>query len=309
MSYHVPVLAKASVDYLVTDPDGTYADCTFGGGGHARLILERLSAHGRLLAFDQDPDAALEASAIDDERLVFVPANFRHLQRYAKLHRVKALQGILADLGVSSHQFDVPERGFSFRWDAPLDMRMSQDQHTPSAADLLAGIDADQLQFVLGEYGEVRNARTVAQAVVEQRTSRPLHTTGDLLNLLDPLVRGERHRYLAQVFQALRIAVNDEMGALEELLHAARATLQVGGRLVVISYHSGEDRLVKNMMRTGRADGRHDSDDYGRITRPWAVDTRKPLEAPAAETLHNSRARSARLRVATKRNETGQENQ
>ncbi len=305
MSYHVPVLAKASIDLLVVDPNGAYADCTFGGGGHARLILERLGPQGRLLAFDQDPDAAHEAAAINDTRLVFVAANFRHLERYAKLYRFGELSGVFADLGVSSHQFDVPERGFSFRYDAPLDMRMSQDDELPTAAQLLAGIEVDQLQYVLGEFGEVRNARTLAQAIVELRGQRPLRTTGDLVSLLEPLVRGERHRYLAQVFQALRIAVNDEMGALEDLLKAAQTSLTTGGRLVVISYHSGEDRLVKNVMRTGRIDGRHDTDDYGRITRPWAVETKKPIEAPAAETLENSRARSARLRAATRSDEKG----
>ena len=307
MSYHVPVLAQAAVDSLIVDPDGTYADCTFGGGGHARLILERLSKVGRLLAFDQDPDAAREAAAIDDERLVFVASNFRHLARYAKLHRVGGFSGVFADLGVSSHQFDVPERGFSFRFDAPLDMRMSQDEELPTAAQLLARIDADELQYVFGEYGQVRNARTLAQAIVEQRSLRNLRTTGDLVSVIDSHVRGERHRYLAQVFQALRIAVNDEMGALEDLLRAAQETVRPGGRLVVISYHSGEDRLVKNVMRTGRLDGRHDTDDYGRIARPWAVETKKPIEAPAAETLHNSRARSARLRAATRNDETGTE--
>ena len=304
MSYHVPVLAQAAVDLLVVDPAGVFADCTFGGGGHARLILGRLGPSGRLLAFDQDPDAAREAAAIDDARLTFVAANFRHLRRYARLYAPEGFSGVFADLGVSSHQFDVPERGFSFRYDAPLDMRMSQDEATPTAARLLARADAAELQGVLGEYGEVRNARTVARAIVEQRAQRPLRTTGDLVAALEPHVRGERHRYLAQVFQALRIAVNDEYGALEELLAAAEATTQPGGRLVVLSYHSGEDRLVKNVMRSGRPDGRHQRDDFGHIARPWAVETKKPIEAPAAETLHNSRARSARLRAATRSDET-----
>ncbi len=298
----MPVLAKASLDLLVDDPDGTYVDATFGGGGHARLLLERLGPRGRLVAFDQDPDALANAGAIADDRLLFVAANFRHLRRYLRLHGIAAVDGVLADLGVSSHQFDVPERGFSYRYDAPLDMRMSQSDEYPTAAHLLRTADADELQRVLGEYGEVRNARTVANAIVEERQRRQLHTTGDLVSVLDAHVRGQRPRYLSQVFQALRIAVNDEIPALEEFLLGAQGSLKVDGRLVVISYHSGEDRLVKNVMRTGRPDGRHDADEYGRIARPWTVVTKKPIEAPAAETLSNPRARSARLRAA-KRNE------
>ena len=304
-AYHVAVLAERSAEALVTDPDGAYVDATFGGGGHARLILERLSPAGRLLAFDQDPDAAAEAARIGDERLLFAPANFRHLERYVRLHGLPPLAGVLADLGVSSHQFDVPERGFSYRYDAPLDMRMSQDSHQRTAAELLRDLDADELQRVLGDYGEVRNARTLARAIVERRGSQPFRTTGDLAALAGNYVRGATPpRYLAQVFQALRMAVNDEIGALGELLLASqRIVRRPGGRLVVISYHSGEDRLVKNVMRSGRLDGRHDADDFGRIARPWTVETRKPIEAPETEQKDNPRARSAKLRVAT-RNET-----
>ena len=302
--YHVPVLAEASVDALVTDPDGTYVDVTFGGGGHARLILARLSHAGRLLAFDQDPDAARVAAELDDARLTFAAANFRHLERFARLHGIAQADGLLADLGVSSHQFDVAERGFSYRFDAPLDMRMAQDGGDgQTAAELLARISADELQLVLGAYGEVRNARTVARALVAHRDRVPLRTTGDLVAALDPHVRGNRPRYLAQVFQALRMAVNDELSALEELLAQAERLVRPGGRLVAIAYHSGEDRLVKNVIRAGRPDGRHDADDYGRIRRPWRAVTRKPLAAPDDETNRNPRARSARLRVAERTDE------
>ncbi len=303
MSYHVPVLAKAAVEALVHNPNGTYVDVTFGGGGHAQLILDQLGPEGRLIAFDQDPDAEQQAMRINDDRLLFIAANFRHIARYLRLHKVKAIDGLLADLGVSSHQFDVPERGFSFRYDAPLDMRMSQDDSVPTAAQLLQEIDAEELQWVLGTYGEVRNARTVAKAIVAERETRTLKTTGDLLGLLDGYIRGNRPRYLAQVFQALRIAVNDEMGALEEMLTAAQEVMSPGGKLVVMSYHSGEDRLVKHVMRTGKPDGKHDSDDFGRIRRPWKVETRKPLEADEDETRENPRARSARLRVAMRNDE------
>lgn len=304
MDYHVPVLAKAAVEALVHDPNGTYVDVTFGGGGHAQLILDQLGPEGRLIAFDQDPDAELQAKRINDDRLLFVAANFRHIARYLRLHRVMEIDGLLGDLGVSSHQFDVPERGFSYRYDAPLDMRMSQDDSVPTAAQLLQTIDAEDLQWILGNYGEVRNARTVAQAIVAERETRSLKTTGDLLGLLDGYIRGLRPRYLSQVFQALRIAVNDEMGALEEMLTAAQEVMRPGGKLVIMSYHSGEDRLVKHMMKTGQPDGKHDADDFGRIRRPWKVETRKPLEADENETRDNPRARSARLRVATRNYET-----
>ena len=303
-SYHVPVLAAESVDLLVANPDGVYVDCTFGGGGHARLILERLSPKGTLIAFDQDPDAFQQVREINDDRLVFVAANFRFLERHLMAQGYPQIDGLLADLGVSSHQFDVPERGFSYRFDAPLDMRMAQDGI--SAADLLARLDARQLQELLSNYGELRNAKSVAEAIVSKRQLSPIQTTADLFAVLEPYIRGQRHRYLAQVFQALRIAVNDEMGALEDLLSQAQRRIITGGHLVMISYHSGEDRLVKNFMRSGMADGQHHTDEFGRIWRPWAVLTKRPIEAPAAETLQNSRARSARLRAARRSDEQGE---
>lgn len=294
MDYHVPVLADESVSYLVSRPDGIYVDVTFGGGGHSRLILEALSAEGQLFGFDQDADAA--ANALDDPRFTFVAANFRDLRNYLRLYGVEQIDGLLADLGVSSHQFDAAERGFSFRFDASLDMRMNQNEGR-TAADLVNELNAEDLQYVLGQFGEVRNARTLAQAIVEARSTRPVATIGDLLTIVDPLVRGQRNRYLAQVFQALRIAVNDEMGALEELLRQSTELLRPGGRLVVISYHSLEDRLVKNYLRAGRADGKPEKDFYGNIDRPYRILTKKPLLPSETETDRNPRARSAKLRV------------
>jgi 16S rRNA (cytosine1402-N4)-methyltransferase len=294
MSYHVPVLAEACLDLLNIAPDGVYVDVTFGGGGHSRMILDRLGANGRLIAFDQDEDA--QANVPEDPRLVFVPANFKYLQRYLRLYGLRQVDGILADLGVSSHQFDEGERGFSFRFDAPLDMRMDQSQDV-SAADVLARYDADALQRILGEYGEVRNARTLAHHLVEARNARSITTIGDLLAAIDPLVRGPRHRYLAQVFQALRIEVNDEMGALADMLKQATQTLRPGGRLVVLSYHSLEDRMVKNILKTGNPEGEVEQDFYGHISRPYRLLTKKPLLPGAEEIGQNSRARSARLRA------------
>lgn len=294
MDYHVPVLADESVDYLLTRPDGVYVDVTFGGGGHSRLILAALAPAGRLFGFDQDPDAA--TNALDDERFTFVAANFRDLRNFLRLYGVEKIDGLLADLGVSSHQFDAAERGFSFRFDAPLDMRMNQTGDR-TAADLVNELAAEDLQYVFGRFGEVRNAKTLAQAIVAARTAHPVRTIGDFLTVVDPLVRGQRNRYLAQVFQALRIAVNDEIAALTGLLEQATELLRPGGRLVVISYHSLEDRLVKNFLRAGRADGKPEKDFYGNIDRPYQILTRKPLQPSEAEVARNPRARSAKLRV------------
>lgn len=294
MSYHLPVMARECLDWLEIQPSGTYVDVTYGGGGHSRLILEQLGPEGRLVAFDQDADA--QANMIDDERLLFAPANFRHLKRYLRLFGIREVDGILGDFGVSSHQLDVPERGFSFRFNAELDMRMNQ-QADMTAANLLAGIDASELQFVLGTYGEVRNARTLAQHIVSEREHRPLKTVGDLVALAEPLAKGKTNRYLAQVFQALRIAVNDEMTALRELLEQATEVLKPGGRLVAMSYHSLEDRMVKNVLKSGLVSGDQQKDFYGNIYRPYKILTKKPLEAQASEIAENPRARSAKLRV------------
>ena len=299
--YHEPVLAQTCVEHLVIDKAGTYVDATFGGGGHTRLILDTLSDAGNLIAFDQDPDAARNLP--EDDRLTFVPHNFRHIRRFVRLHghRAGSLDGIFADLGVSSHQFDAAERGFSFRFDAELDMRMNQAGDR-TAADVLNHYSPEDLQSVFSQYGEVRNSKTLAHAITDHREVEPLRTIGQFLALLDGgLVRGQRNRYLAQVFQALRIEVNDEMGALKDLLNAALELLKPGGRLVILSYHSLEDRLAKNYMKTGNVDGQLIQDDYGKIDRPWKLVTRKPIVPDQQEIDENPRARSARLRVAEKK--------
>lgn len=293
-TYHVPVLGPESVEALNVTPAGVYVDATFGGGGHSRLILEKLGPEGRLLAFDQDEDAL--ANVPDDERLLFCPANFRYLRRYMRYHGVEAVDGILADLGVSSHQLDEAERGFSYRFDAPLDMRMNR-REGPTAADLLNTLEEKEIQDLLSKYGEVRNARTVARRLVEARQRKPIATTGELVALLEPLVRGHKPRYLSQVFQALRIAVNRELDVLEEFLQESLEALRPGGRLVVITYHSLEDRLVKRFLRTGNVQGREVRDFYGNLVSPIRPVTKKPIEPSPQEIAANPRARSARLRV------------
>ncbi len=295
MSYHVPVLANECIEQLQLRPGGIYVDVTFGGGGHSRLILESAGDDPiRLFGFDQDEDAS--ANALPDDRFTFVAANFRHLKRYMRLYGITKIDGLLADLGVSSHQFDVPERGFSFRFEADLDMRMSKTGDR-TAADVVNHYSPADLQAVFGEFGEVRNAKTLANAIAAARDTEPLRTIKDLLKVVDPCVRGQRPRYLAQVFQALRIEVNDEMGALRELFAQATDMLKPGGRLVVISYHSLEDRITKNILRTGNVDGKVNKDFYGNIDRPYKLITRKPILPTAVEIERNSRARSAKLRV------------
>jgi 16S rRNA (cytosine1402-N4)-methyltransferase len=297
MSYHVPVMLKGSLNGLEIKPDGVYVDVTFGGGGHSRAILEQLNENGKLLAFDQDADAA--QNVWNDPRLIFVPQNFEHLKRYLKLNSLTQVDGILADLGVSSYQFDTAERGFSTRFNAALDMRMDQDSKL-TAADVLNNYDAAELQRVFGEYGEVRNARTLAHAIVGARTVVPMNTTADLLAIADPLSMGNVNRYMAQVFQALRIEVNKEMEVLEAFLQDATDSLKPGGRLVVISYHSLEDRLVKNYIRAGNASGEPERDVFGKAEIPLKAITKKPVEADAEELKINPRSRSARMRVAVK---------
>ena len=297
MEYHNPVLAVESIEALNIQAAGTYVDATFGGGGHARLILQALGEKGHLLGFDQDEDA--QRNALNDPRFTFVPHNFRYLRRFLRLHTVTEVDGILADLGVSSHQLNEAERGFSFRFDTHLDMRMNQ-QGERNAADILASYTEAELQNMFGTLGEVRNSRTLAQAIVRERQVRPLRSISDLLAILDPLVRGQRNRYLAQVFQALRMEVNDEVGALEEFLEQCLQVLKPGGRLVVIAYHSIEDRLVKNFMKTGKADGQMEQDFYGNISRPFEVITRKAMLPGDLEQKANPRSRSAKMRVATK---------
>ncbi len=302
--YHDPVLLTESLEALQLRPDGVYVDATFGGGGHSRHILAKLGDNGRLFAFDQDNDAeanAEQAPFAGNASFIFVPANFRHLKRNlrAEGQLPGSIDGILADLGVSSYQIDTPERGFSYRFEAELDMRMNpQDER--SAADLLNTFTANELQRVLSEFGEVRNARTLAQAIVQAREKKPFRTTGELVTLCESLAMGERWRYLSQVFQALRMEVNDEVGALRDFLTESLEMLAPGGRLAVISYHSIEDRLVKNFFKTGNADGTIQQDFYGNITRPWQIVTKKAIEPMNEEIQRNPRARSAKLRVGEK---------
>ena len=294
--YHVPVMAHECVDAMDLRPGGIYVDVTFGGGGHSRLILEKAGDRDiRLFGFDQDEEA--RANALEDDRFTFVAANFRHLRNYLRLHGVTAIDGLLADLGVSSHQFNEAERGFSYRFDAELDMRMGPAADR-TAADIVNNYSAEDLQRVFGEYGEVRNAKTLAQAIAEARENAPIDTIRQLLDTVDPWVRGTRPRYLAQVFQALRIEVNDEIGALTDLLAQATDLLIPNkGRLVVLSYHSLEDRITKNFLKTGNAEGKVVKDFYGKIDRPYKVLTKKPQLPTAEEIQQNSRARSAKLRV------------
>lgn len=295
--YHKPVLLDESIDGLVWRPDGTYVDLTFGGGGHSRAILDRLQG-GRLFAFDQDQDAAANAEDLD---LTFVQANFRHLKRYLKLYGVKQVDGVLADLGVSSHQFDVPDRGFSTRFEADLDMRMDQQAHR-TAQQVVNEYSEQQLHQLLGMYGEVRNAKTLAQAIVSARTNESIKTVNELKQVLDKFApKGREAKYYAQVFQALRIEVNDEIKALEEMLEQSVELLVPGGRLVVLSYHSLEDRLVKNMINKGKLYGEVEKDFYGNPQLPLKAVTRKPLVPSPEELRENSRSRSVKLRIAEKR--------
>jgi len=297
MSYHKPVLLQESIESLDIQGNGVYVDATFGGGGHSKEILSHLGTAGKLVAFDQDEDAL--ANALDDERFIFVHHNFRHLKRFLKLHKTTQVHGILADLGVSSHQLDKAERGFSYRFEAELDMRMNQSDET-KASDILNTYNAEELQNIFSLYGEVRNSKTLAQAIVQARDVKSLQNIGDLLYVLDPLVRGNKARYLAQVFQALRIEVNQEMEVLKEFLEATLESLAPNGRLVVISYHSLEDRLVKNFLKAGNFTGEYEKDFYGNINRPFKILSKKAILPTKEECQINPRARSAKMRVAMK---------
>lgn len=300
MTYHVPVMAKESLEGLAIVANGIYVDATFGGGGHSRLILEALGDKGRLLGFDQDEDAL--ANVPEDERFTFVQHNFRFLRRFLKLYGIRKVDGILADLGVSSHQLDEGSRGFSYRFDHDLDMRMNQSDGA-TAADLLNTYLEEDLVRVFSEYGEVRNSKTLAAGIVQARQGKSIRTVGEFLSAIDPFVRGARWKYLSQVFQALRIEVNDEIGALEEFLEQSLEVLKPGGRLVVISYHSLEDRLVKNFLKSGNLQGEQQKDFYGNIYRPFKVISRKALLPTPEEIKINPRARSAKLRVGEKKEE------
>lgn len=298
-TYHVPVLLNESVDGLAIKPDGTYVDVTFGGGGHSREILRRLGPDGRLFSFDQDADA--EKNIVEDERFTFVHSNFRWLANWMRYYEVDHIDGLLADLGVSSHHFDDAARGFSFRYDAPLDMRMNREGGK-TAADIVNGDTQEQLADIFYLYGELRQSRQIAAAIVKARAQKPILTTQDFLQVVDPLFRREKEKKdMARLFQALRIEVNHEMTALSEMLTAATKLLAKGGRLSVITYHSLEDRLVKNVMKTGNVSGKVEEDPvYGRKPSPYRLVNNKVIVPSAEETERNPRSRSAKLRIAEK---------
>ena len=299
--YHIPVLLQECMDALNIQPDGTYVDCTFGGGGHSAEILKQLSPKGKLYVFDQDQDA--KANAPTDERLHFIPQNFRYLHKFLRLYNALPVDGILADLGISSHQIDVPERGFSTRYDALLDMRMDQSQKR-TAADLLNSYAEAQLHKMFEKYGSVTNAKSLAAFIVETRRVNPFNSINAFKQTIYHYVKGNPHKYLAQVFQALRMEVNEEETVLKELLSQTTDCLATGGRLVIITFHSVEDRLVKNFIKSGATgdEANQEEDLYGRKSEsPFRTLTKKPIIATEAEQKKNPRSRSAKLRVAEKK--------
>lgn len=296
--YHIPALLDATIKGLDIKPDGTYVDVTFGGGGHSRAIMRQLGGEGRLLSFDQDADAM--ANAIDDPRFTFVYGNFRFLRNFLRFYDAPQVDGILADLGVSFHHFDYPERGFSFRFDGPLDMRMNR-RAEHSAAWLLANASEEELARMFTLYGELRQGKRLARAIVKERDNSPVDTVERLIDLSRPFIDKRREKKeLAQVFQALRIEVNGEMEALQAFLRQTLEVLKPGGRLAIITYHSLEDRLVKNFMRTGNLDGQLRQDFYGRNLSPLHLLTSKPIIPDDDEIESNPRSRSAKLRIAEK---------
>ena len=296
--YHVPVLLEQSIDGLDIQPAGIYVDVTFGGGGHSKEILKHLDKDGRLLSFDQDADA--ERNIVDDKRFTFVRSNFRYLQNFLRYYGVEQIDGLLADLGVSSHQFDESERGFSFRADGPLDMRMNKRAGL-TAADVVNDYTEEKLADVFYLYGELRNSRKLANLICKAREKQKIESIVAFLEVIKPLFGKEREKKeLAKVFQALRIEVNQEMEALKEMLMAATQVLKPHGRLVVITYHSLEDRLVKNLMKTGNVEGKADKDFYGRVNTPYALVNNKVIVPTDEEIERNPRSRSAKLRIAEK---------
>ena len=295
-SYHVPVLLQESVDGLDIKPDGIYVDVTFGGGGHSREILNRLGKMGHIYSFDQDEDA--EKNILNDNRFTFVRSNFRYLRNWMRYYGVDQIDGLLADLGVSSHHFDDETRGFSFRFDAPLDMRMNK-RSGMTAAEILNNYDENQLADIFYIYGELKNARKIATAIIKARSVKAIETTADLLQATESLFQREREKKeTAKLFQALRIEVNHEMDALKEMLSGAQAVLREGGRLSVITYHSLEDRIVKNIMKAGNAEGKVSQDFFGRIEAPFRQISNKVIIPDEEEQLRNPRSRSAKLRIA-----------
>ncbi|MDR1646271.1 MAG: 16S rRNA (cytosine(1402)-N(4))-methyltransferase RsmH [Tannerellaceae bacterium] len=299
-SYHIPVLLDESVSGLQIRPEGIYVDVTFGGGGHSRAILERLGAQGRLYGFDRDAD--VEQHLPSDARFVFVRGNFRYLYNFMRYHQVAdRIDGIIADLGVSSHHFDTNERGFSFRFDGLLDMRMNTRSER-TAADVLNTYTEESLANIFYSYGELKAARKLASALTQAREIKKIRTTDDLLNILKPFIgKDKEKKFLAQVFQALRIEINDEMEALKEMLKHTLQVLKPGGRLVVITYHSLEDRIVKNFMKTGNFEGKVEQDFYGNIQTPFRPINQKVIVPPEEEIERNPRSRSAKLRIAEKK--------
>ena len=312
--YHIPVLLKESVDGLDIQPDGIYVDVTFGGGGHSREILSRLGPKGHLYSFDQDADA--EKNALDDDRFTFVRSNFRYIRNWMQYYGVEQIDGLLGDLGVSSHHFDDETRGFSFRFDAPLDMRMNK-RAGQTAADILNNYREEQLADVFYLYGELKNARRIAKTIVTARSQQPIKTTGDLLKVLGieaenascddtlrsvgelTIVNAQLKKDLARLFQALRIEVNHEMDALRDMLNGATKVLRQGGRMSIITYHSLEDRIVKNVMRSGNVEGKVEQDFFGRISSPYRT-VGKMITPSEEEQQSNPRSRSAKLRIAEK---------
>lgn len=297
-AYHIPVLLNESVNGLIASADGTYVDMTFGGGGHSREILRRLSGKGRLYSFDQDADA--ERNVVDDERFTFVRSNFRYLKNWMRYYDVDHVDGILADLGVSSHHFDDETRGFSFRFDAPLDMRMNKRAST-TAADIVNNYDEQRLADIFYLYGELKASRRIAAAIVKARAGKKVETTSDFMAIVEPLFPREREKKdMAKLFQALRIEVNHEMDALREMLMAAKDVLGEGGRLSVITYHSLEDRIVKNVMKSGNPEGKVEKDFFGRADCPFKLVNNKVIVPNDEEQSNNPRSRSAKLRIAEK---------
>ena len=294
--YHIPVLLKESIEGLDINPGGTYVDATFGGGGHSSFILKRLK-QGHLYAFDQDEEA--KKNVPEDERFVFIDQNFRNIKKMLRAYGVTETDGIIADLGISSHQVDTPKRGFAHRLNGDLDMRMD-NRSTLTAEEVVNSYDQEQLQKIFGEYGEVRNARTLAKLICESRNANDIENIETFIEVISPVIKGNRNRYLSQVFQALRIEVNDELSSLKDFLGQTIELLKKGGRLVMITYHSLEDRIVKNFMRYGTTTGEADKDFFGKEKKYFRLITKKAVEPGEEEIEHNPRARSAHLRIAEK---------
>jgi 16S rRNA (cytosine1402-N4)-methyltransferase len=297
--YHLPVMLKECIDGLNINPEGIYVDVTFGGGGHSKEIVKHLTT-GHLYAFDQDADAVDNAKDLIGKNFTLIPANFRYIKKYLRLHGVSQVDGLLGDLGISSYQIDTPERGFSTRYDAPLDMRMDRSTEK-TAADIINTYTEHGLHRIFGMYGEVKNAKTLAQAIIKSRVNKPIHTTFELIDVLKSYApKGKEHKYYAQVFQSLRIELNEELESLKDLLEQSTQVLKQNGRLVIMSYHSLEDRLVKNFIQQGKFHGEAEKDLYGNSNKPFGA-VGKSIEASEEEVERNNRARSARLRIASRK--------